>query len=127
VNDTPRKLVLVVDDDSSLRVLVTKALEANGYAVTQASDGLAASELLGQATPLPDLLICDIMMPTIDGFSLARLIKGRAELRGIPIIFLTARAAAEDVVHGIKLGAKHYLQKPFKLKELIDKVDKLLR
>jgi DNA-binding response OmpR family regulator len=127
VNDTPRKLVLVVDDDSSLRVLVTKALEANGYAVTQASDGLAASELLGQAIPLPDLLICDIMMPTIDGFSLARLIKGRAELRGIPIIFLTARATAEDVVHGIKLGAKHYLQKPFKLKELIDKVDKLLR
>ena len=75
-----RKLVFVVDDDASIRTLVVKALKAKGYDVIEAEDGLKASEMLGSLTRMPDLLILDVMMPTIDGFSLARLIKHQKEL-----------------------------------------------
>jgi DNA-binding response OmpR family regulator len=121
-----KKLVLVVDDDSSVRTLVTKALHTRGYETAEAADGLAAAEMLGQLPRSPDLLICDVMMPTIDGFSLARMIKANAALRIVPIIFLTAKTAANDVVQGIKLGAKHYVQKPFSVKDLLDKVEKIV-
>jgi DNA-binding response OmpR family regulator len=121
------KLVFVVDDDAALRTLLVKTLEAKGYEGVQAADGLAASELLGRMVRLPDLLICDVMMPTIDGFSLARLIQRRPELREMPIIFLTARANPRDVVDGINLGARHYVQKPFSMKHLMDKVEKAIR
>jgi len=121
-----RKTILVVDDDKSVRQLVVKALQTKGYEVIEAQDGMAASELLGSATIHPDLLVCDVMMPTIDGFSLARLIKGHAELRSMPIIFLTAKSQPADLVTGIKLGARHYIQKPFSIVDLLDKVEKTL-
>ena len=122
-----RKLVLVVDDDASVRTLVTKALLAKGYEVQEAADGMIASELLGRMKQIPDLLICDVMMPTIDGFSLARMIKGHKELRSIPIIFLTAKTQAADLKTGISLGARHYVQKPFSIIDLLDKVAKSVR
>ncbi len=125
--DTRKKLVLVVDDDPSVRTLVAKALLAKGYEVREAGDGLAASELLGGMARLPDLLICDVMMPTIDGFSFARMVKARAELRSMPIIFLTARTASADLVQGIQLGARHYVNKPFSVKDLLDKVERTVR
>jgi DNA-binding response OmpR family regulator len=121
------KTVLVVEDDADVRGLIVKALKAKGYGVVEATDGLKASELLGQLTVAPDLLICDVMMPTVDGFTLAKLVRARKELRSIPIIFLTAKTSPEDVVLGIKLGARHYVQKPFSIKDLLDKVEKTLR
>ena len=123
----PRKLVLVVDDDQSVRELVVRALRGKGYETVEAKDGLSAAELLGEMSRTPDLLICDVMMPTIDGFSLARMVKTSTALRTVPIIFLTAKADAEDVVRGIKLGARHYVQKPFSVKDLLDKVEKTIR
>jgi len=125
--DPPRKLVLVVDDDASVRMLVVKALQVKGYDVIEAEDGLKASELLGNLKRLPDLMICDVMMPTIDGFSLARMVKGRTELKGIPIIFLTAKTQPKDLLQGMSLGARHYIQKPFQLQDLLDKVAKTVR
>jgi DNA-binding response OmpR family regulator len=122
-----KKLVLVVDDDPAVRRMIARALEAKSYEVREAGDGLAASELLGQMSRTPDLLICDVMMPRFDGFSLARLVRGRPELRSIPIIFLTAKTQPADVVTGISLGARHYVQKPFSIKELLEKVDKTVR
>ena len=95
------KTVLVVDDDVDVRGLVVKALKVKGYQVIEASDGMKASELLGQFTTPPDLLICDVMMPTVDGFTFAKLVRSRKELKGIPIIFLTAKTSPDDVVHGI--------------------------
>ncbi|MDP9002662.1 MAG: response regulator [Myxococcota bacterium] len=121
-----RKLVLVVDDDEAVRSLVTKTLQAKGYEVQQAANGMAASELLGTMERQPDLLICDVMMPLVDGYSLVRLLRTHAELKSMPIIFLTARTQPEDLVIGINLGARHYVQKPFKLQELIDKVERSL-
>jgi DNA-binding response OmpR family regulator len=124
---TRRKVVLVVDDDPTVRKMVARALETRSYDVREAGDGLAASELLGQIDHLPDLLICDVMMPLFDGFSLARLIKARPELHAMPIIFLTAKAQPHDVATGISLGARYYVQKPFSIKDLLDKVDKTVR
>lgn len=117
---------MVVDDDAAVRTLVVKALQARGYDVEQAPDGLAASEALGRLARAPDLLICDVMMPTVDGYSLARLVRQHAELRTMPIIFLTARTQPADVVQGIQLGARHYIQKPFKVADLLDKVQKTI-
>ena len=122
-----RKLVLVVEDDTAVRTLVTRALQAKGYDVQEAADGMIASELLGSMKRAPDLLICDVMMPTIDGFSLARLIKAHKELRGMPIIFLTAKTQPADLKLGISLGARHYVQKPFSIVDLLDKVAKSIR
>ena len=121
-----KRLVLVVDDDASVRTLVGKALTATGYEVIEAADGLSASEVLGRADRPPDLIICDVMMPNFDGFSFARLVKSRTELRGIPFIFLTAKGQPGDVARGIGLGARHYVQKPFSVKDLLDKVHKTI-
>ena len=77
--------------------------------------------------PVPDLLVCDVMMPKIDGFSLARKVRSTAALAKLPIIFLTAKTAPGAVVEGIRLGARHYMQKPFNIKELLDRVEKLLQ
>jgi DNA-binding response OmpR family regulator len=124
--DPRHRIVLVVDDDASVRSLVGKALVAKGYEVLEATDGMHASEMLGRLPRSPDLIICDVMMPNVDGFTFARLVKARPELRGIPIIFLTAKTQAADVVRGIGLGARHYVQKPFSVKDLLDKVHKTI-
>lgn len=119
-----QKLVLVVDDDASIRDMVVKALTPQ-YRVVTADDGLVASEMLGDLRP--DLLICDVMMPRVDGFSLARMIRSHPELDKMPIIFVTAKTTPQAMVQGIQLGARHYVQKPFSVRELLDKVGKLLQ
>ena len=116
-----KKLVLVADDDQAIRDMVGKALQAKGYEVILAKDGLEASELLARK---PDLFICDVMMPSFDGFTLAKLVKAQAELRAMPIIFLTARTQPKDVATGISVGARHYVTKPFSIVDLLDKVEK---
>ena len=126
-SQTARKVVFVVDDDASIRTLVVKALGAKGYDVVEAEDGLKASEALGRMKKLPALMICDVMMPTIDGFTLARLVKSHDELKGMPIIFLTAKTQPRDQATGISLGARHYIQKPFSIHELLEKVEKTIR
>jgi DNA-binding response OmpR family regulator len=123
-----KKLILVVDDDQAIRDMVGKALRAKGYEVLLAADGLEASEVLGgMGGRPPDLLICDVMMPNFDGFTLAKLVKAHAELRTMPIIFLTAKTQAKDLATGISLGARHYVTKPFSIKDLLDKVEKTVR
>jgi DNA-binding response OmpR family regulator len=121
-----KKLVLVVDDDASIRALVVTALTAKGYEAVQAGDGMAASEMLARMARPPDLIICDVMMPNVDGFSLVRSIKKTEALRAVPVIFLTAKIGALDVVQGINLGARHYMPKPFGIKELLGKVEKAI-
>ena len=114
-----KKLVLVVDDDTSVRTLISKALQAKGYDVKECPDGMAASEALGTLSRPPDLMICDVMMPTIDGFTLARLVKQHSELRTMPIIFLTALHHDELFVQrGYDTGAVDYLSKPFTVEAL---------
>jgi len=118
------KIVLVVDDDEDLRELLVRTL-ATKYTVYEAGDGQSAVDLL-DTTIIPDAIICDVMMPGMDGYAVAQRVKSNANLRDVPIIFLTAKSSAADVIHGIQSGARHYVSKPFNVRELVEKVDRLL-
>jgi DNA-binding response OmpR family regulator len=119
-----RKLILVVDDDAHIRSIVARALSPT-YDIREAPDGLAAAGELTRA-PQPDLVILDVMMPHADGATLAATMKASSEFRAIPIIFLTARSSPADLVQGIRIGARAYITKPFKLDDLRKKVAKIL-
>ena len=108
--------VLIVDDDPWILRMVSTLLEKRGYAIATASDG---EEGLMRADQLrPDLIITDVMMPKLDGWSLVRALRSRAELALVPVIFLTALGGEEDRIKGFRLGADDYLPKPFRFEEL---------
>ncbi|MDB4998894.1 MAG: putative two component system response regulator [Myxococcaceae bacterium] len=119
------KIVLVVEDDESVRAMLVRALGIS-YTVLEAGDGMAAMELLRKGT-LPDVILCDVMMPRMNGYALARIIKADPVLKGIPIVFLTARGAAKDIVEGINAGARHYIAKPFSVRDVLEKVGKIVK
>jgi DNA-binding response OmpR family regulator len=118
------KSVLVVEDDVDLRRIIVKAL-GKSYNVYEACDGADALLALDGAQA-PDLIVSDVMMPKLDGFAMARQLKAHPTMSKIPIVFLTARDAAMDVVEGINAGARQYVTKPFKVNELVARVTKLL-
>lgn len=117
------KRLLVIEDDESVRALVVRQLQSL-YEVHQAADAQAALEVL-KTIPPPDLIICDVMMPGMTGIQLAKHLKTTA-LKQVPIVFLTARTGALDVIEGINAGARHYITKPFNMRDLLDKVAKAL-
>jgi two-component system, OmpR family, response regulator MtrA len=105
--------VLVVDDDPSIRGLLEYALSVEGLVVSTASDG--ARGIAEAKRARPDVVLLDVMMPKLDGFAVAEQLRADAELAGIPIIMLTARAADSDVLEGWRAGVDSYLTKPFDL------------
>ena len=119
------KVVLVVEDDTSVRSMLVRAL-GNHYKVVEAGDGLAAMELL-RKIPAPDVILCDVMMPRMNGYALARVLKADPTLKSIPIVFLTARDSAKDIVEGINAGARHYIAKPFSVRDVLDKIGKIVK
>ena len=110
--------LLLVEDDASVRRLVTLQLSLVGYDVRAAEDAAAARALLADGAP--DLAILDIMLPGEDGFSLAETMIERE----IPVLFLTAKTAVNDRVRGLRLGAEDYMLKPFEPEELLARVEK---
>lgn len=115
--------ILYVEDEASLALIIADSLEANNYRVTHQINGQQALESF--QTQKPDLVLIDVMMPVMDGFTLAR--KIRALDSQVPLIFLTARTQTEDVVKGFHLGANDYLKKPFSIEELIVRIESLLK
>ena len=118
------KVLLVVDDDAITRSAIRREFERD-YEVYEAADGLAAAELCATIPP-PSLVICDVTMPRLDGFGLAKIFKSNPILKLAPIVFLTGRASAMDVTRGIQAGARHYIIKPFAMTDLRAKVTKIL-
>jgi DNA-binding response OmpR family regulator len=116
--------ILIVEDDPAVQTLLAKALTAKGYRITQATDGVKGLTALEEIEP--DLIICDIMMPRLDGMTFVKAIKRNAGTRSVPVIFLTAKNDPRSVVEGINVGAKYYVTKPFALDELISKIEKAL-
>jgi CheY-like chemotaxis protein len=115
--------VLVVDDDRATIRLLQKELAAHGFEVSAAVDGLDA---LAQLESLrPDVILCDLNMPKLDGLALARAVKDNAATRGIPILFLTANNDPRSVIDGINVGARFYITKPFQVKELVWKLKRV--
>jgi DNA-binding response OmpR family regulator len=114
--------VLVVDDEDIVREVVCTYLEREGYTTCQASAGRSAMELID--SDRPDLIILDVMLPEIDGFSILSELRKHAD---IPVILLTARTEETDRVLGLELGADDYVVKPFSPRELAARVRTILR
>lgn len=117
---TPAR-ILVVDDDDHLREVVRYALAREGYTVMEARDGEAARRMLDSN---PDLLVLDVAMPRLDGFSFCRELRQESD---VPVLFLSARNDEIDRVLGLDLGGDDYLGKPFSTRELVSRVRALLR
>lgn len=117
--------ILVVDDDFSINELIKVNLELNGYNVIQAFDGIKAFALAKQE--VPSLIILDVMMPEIDGFTVAKRIRENPQTKDIPIIMLTALSQLNDKVNGFNIGVDDYLVKPFEIDELLVRVRALLK
>lgn len=123
--------ILVVDDERAIREVLRRYLELEGYSVSEAETGPQALSIL--QTSQPDLIVLDIMLPGVDGFSITRRLRAatspdllRAE-GDIPIIFLTALGSEVDRVAGLELGADDYVTKPFSPRELVARVKSVLR
>lgn len=114
--------ILAADDDPQLLRLVTRNLQLEGYDVLGASDGQQALELI--ETNPPDLVLLDVMMPKMDGFTVCYRLR---EFSSVPIIIVTARGQDQDKVRGLDLGADDYLTKPFSVDELLARVRAVLR
>jgi len=120
----PKAHLMYVEDDESLGFVTRDNLEQNGYEVTHCDAGDKALEII-KSNRRFDLYILDVMLPEVDGFTLAQEIRKRDEQA--PIIFLTAKSMRQDKIHGLTIGADDYITKPFSIEELLLKVDIFLR
>ena len=118
------KRVLVVDDDTTLRMALTRYLEKRGYSVQNAASGAEALEAFEQDPP--DLVVSDVMMPEMDGFEFCRRLRATRSGQLVPFIFLSSRGEVDARVQGHSIGADDYLIKPFEPKELLAKIDSQL-
>jgi len=115
--------LLYVEDDESLSFVTKDNLELQGYQITYCSDGKQAMDIIAEQGF--DLCILDVMLPEVDGFTIAEEI--RKQDTEVPIIFLTAKSLKEDKIHGLRLGGDDYITKPFSIEELILKIEIFLK
>lgn len=115
--------ILLVEDDLNLALIIKDSLEINGYTVNHADNGKTGLQMINRQTY--DLCLLDVMMPEMDGFELAKLIRSKSS--SIPIIFLTAKQLKEDKIAAFRLGADDYLTKPFHLEELMHRIAVFLK
>ena len=117
--------ILVIDDDAAINELVKINLELHGYEVIQALNGTEGFALAKQEQP--ELIVLDVMMPEVDGYTVAQRIRQTPEISETPIIMLTALSELKDKVSGFDIGVDDYLTKPFEIEELIVRVRALLK
>lgn len=124
---TTNQRLLLVEDEPTLRELLSASLRLAGFDVVSAGTGARALEAVRESHP--DLIVLDVMLPDIDGFEVARRLRERPAAGGghPPVLFLTARDAAEDRISGLRAGGDDYVTKPFNLEELILRIQAVLR
>jgi len=115
------KRILVVDDDATLRMALTRYLGKRGYLVQDVGSGTHAMQLFEQDPP--DLVVSDVMMPEMDGFEFCRRLRATRSGQLVPFIFLSSKGDVEDRVQGHSIGADDYLIKPFEPRELLAKIE----
>jgi DNA-binding NarL/FixJ family response regulator len=125
VGGKDRKRLLLIDDDPNLILLVRDYLEFRGYEVLTADNGKEALHLL--SLNLPDMIVCDIMMPEMDGYALIENVRQDPRTSWIPVLFLSARGQSQDRIKGLNLGADVYMVKPFEPEELVAQVESSLK
>ncbi len=117
--------ILVIDDDSAINELIKINLELSGYKVIQALDGIKGFALAKQE--LPNAVILDVMMPEVDGYTVAQRIRQNPETKNVPILMLTALSQLNDKVRGFDIGVDDYLVKPFEMEELKVRIRAILK
>lgn len=117
--------ILVVDDDTAINELIKINLELSGYEVISAYDGIQGFTLAKQE--MPDLIVLDVMMPDVDGYTVAKRVRENTSTKDIPILMLTAMGQLQDKVKGFDIGVDDYLVKPFEMEELQVRVRALLK
>ena len=116
--------VLVAEDSSTVRRLVSARLAADGHDVIEAEDGEEALALA--FSERPDVVVLDKVMPKLDGFEIVRALREHEETRALPVVMLTEKAGEEDVLDGLGLGVDEYMPKPFSPRELSLRVSRIL-
>ncbi len=120
-----RKLIYFVEDDESINTLIGATLDKNGF---EEHGFLEPMSFIGKlAKEKPDLIVLDLMLPSINGFDLLKMLKEKKEYENIPIIILSAKSEEKDIVKGLDMGASDYITKPFKLNEFISRINANLR
>ncbi len=117
--------ILVIEDEVEIRSNLVELLELEGYDVFGADNGITG--LLGAVEHCPDLIICDVMMPELDGYDVLQALRQEPEVLGTPFIFLTALANKDDIRRGMLLGADDYLTKPFTRSDVLTAVETRLQ
>jgi signal transduction histidine kinase len=120
-----KRTILIIDDDSALRLGLSVTLQRKGYSIITASNGQAGLEKIRALGP--DLILCDVMMPPPNGFELRKLLSSEPASSNIPFIFVTARTGVEDRISGIDEGADDYITKPFEPQELVARIEAVFR
>jgi DNA-binding response OmpR family regulator len=122
--DGKGRKILVLEDEPAVQTLIRKQLTAHGFEVTVASDGLDG--LMKLEGMKPDLIVCDVMMPNLDGMEFVKAIKAQHQTQQVPVIFLTAKTDPRSMIDGINVGARFYVTKPFTLDDLLTKISRAL-
>lgn len=117
--------ILVVDDEPVNIEILFQALEPKGYQIFMAANGVKALELAAKIKP--DLILLDVMMPEMDGIETCKRLKEDASLQDVAVIFVTAKTGPDDIIEGFKVGGVDYISKPFRLEELLARVETHLR
>ncbi|MEO0102148.1 MAG: response regulator [candidate division WOR-3 bacterium] len=120
-----KKRILLVEDEVNLRELMKFRLEEAGYEVLTAGDGLMAVSLA--RTQKPDVILLDLMLPKLDGYTVCRLLKMNDITKEIPIIMITARTGSQDRERGLEMGADAYIPKPADMPTLLAKISEVTR
>jgi cAMP-binding proteins - catabolite gene activator and regulatory subunit of cAMP-dependent protein kinases len=118
------KKVLLIEDNTDIRENMAEILELSGYKVVTATDGKEG--VTAAVNEHPDVIVCDIMMPVLDGYGVIHMLQKNADTRNIPFIFLTAKAERDEIRKGMTLGADDYITKPFNGTELLDAIESRL-
>ena len=116
--------ILVVDDEEMIRALIRKYAEFEGHTVTEAKDGMEAVQICRQCGNEFDMIIMDVMMPELDGFSAVKEIRKSCQ---VPVLMLSARGEEYDKIHGFELGIDDYVVKPFSSKELMMRIQAIIK
>jgi DNA-binding response OmpR family regulator len=119
-----KRKILVVDDEESVRHVVSFTLEQAGYAVECAANGDECLEKVYSFRP--DLVLLDLMMPTVDGWEVLRLLRSNPETEAVQVVLLTAKGEIHDIMFALQQGAADYITKPFGKRELLERVSRVM-
>lgn len=119
------KKIVIADDEHKIIMTLEYAFRKNGYEVFIARDGSEVLDILKEE--IPDIILLDIMMPNVDGYTTLAEIKKNEKLKNVKVIFLSAKSGEANIKKGLDLGADAYITKPYSIKKLMEKVDELLK